>query len=167
VSETSPEIQITPVPKGAYVPNIIVLLTDGRSNTGPEPLEAAQQAADRGVRVYTIGFGTENGSTFPNCPSQYQGNEPWGGFNWGGNQQGRGGFRRGIDEETLIQVAELTGAEYYPAESADDLQDVFRKLPTYLIMKHETMEISVGFVAIGALFAAAAMILSLIWHPLP
>jgi Ca-activated chloride channel family protein len=56
----------TPVPEGEYAPDIIVLLTDGASNTGIWPLEAAQQAADRGVRVYTIGFGTENGAV-SNC----------------------------------------------------------------------------------------------------
>jgi hypothetical protein len=43
---------------GAYAPAIVVLLTDGASNAGPEPVEAVGQAADRGVRVYTIGFGT-------------------------------------------------------------------------------------------------------------
>ena len=52
----------TPVPHGAYVPDIIVLLTDGVSNAGPPPLDAAQQAVTRGVRVYTIGFGTANGA---------------------------------------------------------------------------------------------------------
>ena len=50
-----------PVAPGAYAPDIVVLLTDGASNTGPAPLDAAQEAADRGVRVYTIGFGTANG----------------------------------------------------------------------------------------------------------
>ena len=49
-----------PVPKGAYAPAIIVLLTDGANNAGPHPVDAAQQAAARGVRVYTIGYGTEN-----------------------------------------------------------------------------------------------------------
>ena len=53
---------VAPVPKGAYAPDIIVLLTDGVSNSGPLPLDAAQQAVDRGVRVYTIGYGTENGT---------------------------------------------------------------------------------------------------------
>ena len=52
----------TPVPQGVYVPDIIILLTDGVSNIGPNPLDAAQQAADRGVRVYTIGFGTAKGA---------------------------------------------------------------------------------------------------------
>jgi Ca-activated chloride channel family protein len=169
VTETSPGVEPTPVLKGAYVPDIIILLTDGVSNAGPLPLDAAQQAVDRGVRVYTIGFGTENGSSFPNCSQQLMGSEPFNGssqFGWGW-QFGGGGFRRGIDEVTLKQIAAMTGGEYYPAESAGELQNVFRNLPTYLITKHEIMEISVGFVAVGALLIAIAIVLSLIWHPLP
>jgi len=91
-----------------------------------------------------------------------------GGFGGGGfGGGGGGGFRRGIDEDTLIQVAEMTGGDYYAAESASELQDVFQNLPTYLITKHETIEISVAFTAIGALLAAIAVTLSLRWHPLP
>jgi Ca-activated chloride channel family protein len=160
----------TPVPKGAYAPEIIVLLTDGVSNAGPLPLDAAQQAADRGIRVYTIGFGTANGSAFPNCGRQFLGREPLGG-QFGGGQGfggggGGGGFRRGIDEATLKQIADMTGGTYYSAESAGELQNVFQNLPTYLITKHEITEISVVFVAIGALLAAIAVALALIWHPL-
>jgi len=170
VTNTSPGIAPTPVPKGAYAPDIIVLLTDGVSNAGPMPMEAAQQALDRGVRVYTIGFGTAKGSEIPFCAPQVQGGGTIdrGGFGGGGfGGGGGGGFRRGIDEDTLKQVAELTGGSYYSAESANELQDVFQNLPTYLITKHETMEISVAFTAIGALLAAIAVTLSLRWHPLP
>ncbi|HEY0070078.1 MAG TPA: VWA domain-containing protein [Chloroflexia bacterium] len=155
---TSSGPQPTPVPKGAYVPHIIVLLTDGVATTGPFPLDAAQQAADRGVRVYTIGFGTEAGSP---------GFGPGGGFGGGGGRSGGGGFRRGIDEETLKQIADMTDGEYYAASSADELLKVFQELPTYLITKHEVTEISVLFAALGALLVAGAMALSLRWHPLP
>jgi Ca-activated chloride channel homolog len=150
VTDTSRGVVPPPVPKGAYAPDIIVVLTDGVATTGPLPLDAAQQAADRGVRVYTIGFGTANGSSSS-----------------GGDLQGGGRFRRGIDEATLKQVADLTGGAYYAAESAGELQDVFRNLPTYLITKHEITEISVAFVAIGALLVTIAVGLSLLWHPLP
>jgi Ca-activated chloride channel family protein len=78
-----------------------------------------------------------------------------------------GGFRRGIDEETLNQVAALTGGTYYSAVSASELQDVFQNLPIHLITRQETMEVSVAFTAIGALLAALAIGLSLIWRPLP
>jgi Ca-activated chloride channel family protein len=183
VTDTSRGPQPTPVPHGAYAPDIIVLLTDGVSNTGPFPLDAAQQAVDRGVRVYTIGFGTDAGSSFPPCGAQFQGREPFGGFGgggfggggfggggfgggFGGGGFGGGGFRRGIDEATLKQIADMTGGTYYPAASAGELQNVFQNLPTYLITKHETSEVSVVFVAVGALLAALAVGLSLLWHPL-
>ena len=169
-ADASSEVQPTPVPKGAYVPEIIVVLTDGVSNAGPTPLEAAQQAADRGVRVYTIGFGTANGSSFPNCNRRFVGNEPFGGGAGGGQFGGGGGggrFRRGIDEETLKQVADMTGGTYYPAESASELQNVFQDLPVHLITRHETTEISFAFTAAGALLAALAIVLSLLWNPLP
>jgi len=164
----SPEIELTPVPEGEYVPDIIVLLTDGASNQGPYPLDAAQQAADRGIRVYTIGFGTANGSrSLPYCDQPFQG-DPFGNEQRsGGLGFGGGGFRRGIDEVTLQGVAELTGGDYYSAESAGELQEVFESLPTYLITREETTEVSAIFTAIGALLAAMAIVLSLIWHPLP
>jgi Ca-activated chloride channel homolog len=157
----------TPVPRGAYAPAIIVLLTDGATNSGISPLEAAQQAVDRGVRVYTIGFGTAQGGMM-DCGPQFGGSDPFSGF---GNDPsfsgGGGGFRRGIDEETLQQVSDMTGGEYYSAESAGDLQHVFENLPTSLITRHEIREISVAFAAIGALLVVMAIALSLRWHPLP
>jgi Ca-activated chloride channel family protein len=170
VSRVNSGLAPTPVPKGAYAPDIIVLLTDGVSNAGPLPLDAAQQAADRGVRVYTIGFGTANGGEFPNCGNQFQRSDPFGGQGFGRDPQfgfGGPGFRRGIDEDTLRQVAEMTGGEYYSAESAGELQKVFQSLPTYLIVKHQTLEISVAFATFGALLVGAALLLSFFWHPLP
>jgi Ca-activated chloride channel family protein len=160
-----------PVPNGAYAPAIVVLLTDGANNAGPEPVEAAQQAAARGVRVYTIGFGTENpGATRPSCRLQLIGREPAdspesGTFQGGGG--GGGNFRRAIDEPTLMAIADATGGTYFPAESADELNDVFQNLPTSLIMKHEVMEISVAFAALGALLVALAILLGQAWRPLP
>jgi Ca-activated chloride channel homolog len=144
----------TPVPEGAYAPAIVVLLTDGVATTGIFPLEAAQQAADRGVRVYTIGFGTERGS---------EGFGPPPGSRGGGGR----GFRRGIDEETLKQIAAMTDAQYYEASSAGELSEVFAELPTYLITRNEVMEVSVFFAGSGALLVALAMYFSLRWHPLP
>ena len=172
VSDLSSGSEPPAVAKGAYAPDIIVLLTDGVSNAGPLPLDAAQQAADRGVRVYTIGFGTAAGAEFPRCPGQFIGGEPFGGGGQGfgggfGGGFGNGGFRRGIDEDTLKQIAAMTGGIYYPAESASDLQSVFQHLPTNLIVKHETSEISVVFTALGALLAVLAVLLALLWHPLP
>ena len=157
------------VPRGAYAPAIIVLLTDGASNSGPVPVEAAQEAAARGVRVYTIGFGTADpNSERPPCGYQFIGNEPseQPGFG-GGVGGGGGGFRRAIDEETLTAVADATGGTYYPAESADELHDVFENLPTHLITKSEVMEVSVVFVALATVLVALAILLAQAWRPLP
>jgi Ca-activated chloride channel family protein len=172
-----PEAAPEPVPDGAYAPAIVVLLTDGASNAGPEPVEAAAQATARGVRVYTIGFGTDDpGAQSSRCGAQYVGSEPGdtfdpgafggGGFGGGGGGGG-GGFRRAIDEDTLIAVAEATGGTYYPAESADELATVFAELPTNLITKHEVMEISVAFVMLGVLLVALAILLGQAWRPIP
>jgi Ca-activated chloride channel family protein len=152
ITDTHPGAEPTPVPKGAYAPDIIVLLTDGVSNAGPDPLVAAQQAADRGIRVYTIGFGTINGPSPDQSP-----------FGFGGG----GGFRLGLDENNLKQIASMTGGTYHVASSASELEHVFASLPTYLIVKHETLEISVAFAAFGALMTALAILLSMLWHPLP
>jgi Ca-activated chloride channel family protein len=156
------------VPEGEYVPHIIVLLTDGASNAGPLPLSAAEQAVERGIRVYTIGFGTRNNSSPMNCGDEDQFGFGGGfGSPFGGGGGGGGGFRREIDEDTLKQVADTTGGEYYIATSAGELQQVFNNLPTYVIATHETTEISVFFTAFAVFIAILAIVLSVRWHPLP
>jgi Ca-activated chloride channel family protein len=151
---------------GEYSPHIIVLLTDGASNAGPLPLSAAEQAVERGIRVYTIGFGTVDNTSPMNCGD----GDPFGGFfgfGGGGGGFGGGGFRREIDEETLTRIAEMTGGKYYVATSASELQQVFRELPTYVVATRETTEISVFFTAFAVLLAILAMVLAIRWHPLP
>ena len=160
----SSEVQSNLLPEGLYAPDIIVILSDGASNEGPEPLDAALQAVERGVRVYTIGYGTASGGAM-NCGDGFQ-EQFFGGGGFGGGGFG-GGFRRGIDEETLMGIAEMTGGEYYTATSAGELHDVFKELPTYLTTKEENSEISVAFTAGGMLLALLAILLSMFWHPFP
>ncbi len=143
VTDPNSQLAPTPVAKGAYAPGIIVLLTDGENTAGPSPLETAKQAADRGIRIYTIGYGTDKGLT----PGK--------------------GIHTEIDENPLKQIANMTGGEYYIAASAGDLRNVLSRLPTHLITKHETWEVSVIFAALGAVLAALAVGTALRWHPLP
>jgi Ca-activated chloride channel family protein len=146
----------TPTAEGNYQPDIIVLLTDGMYNAGIDPLEAAQQALDSGVRVYTIGYGTKAGVL--------------GGNIMGRNRMGRNNnFGRGfgIDEASLEAIASTTGGEYYTASSAGELQEVFDSLPTVLITREETLEISVVSATLAALLVTGAVLLSQLWHPLP
>ena len=166
-SELGPTGELSASPKAPdeYAPHIIVLLTDGASNAGPLPMTAAEQAMERGIRVYTIGFGTRNNTSPMNCGDE----DPFGG-GFGspfGGGFGGGGFRREIDEDTLKQVAEITGGKYYIATSAGELQEVFASLPTYVIATRESTEISVFFTASATLLAIFALLLAFRWHPLP
>ena len=157
---SSKQVTETKSLKSEYVPHIIVLLTDGASNTGPPPLLAAQQAAERGVRIYSIGFGTTNAAImdcwnrFPDDPPSVE--DPLGG----------GSFGNGPDEATLKQIAELTGGKFYSATSAAELQSVFQDLHSYVAMTNKTIEVSVFFAALGAVLALVALMLSMLWHPL-
>jgi len=149
-------------------PHIIVLLTDGASNAGPYPLTAAAQAAVRGIRVYTIGYGTINNTSPMDCGDNFSGD----GFGFGGGgfqfepQTGSRDFRLQIDEETLKQIAEITGGTYYFASSANELEEVFQNLPSFVIATRETIEIGVFFTAFAALLILLAIFLSFRWHPL-
>jgi Ca-activated chloride channel homolog len=165
ISDNQPGVAPRPVPKGDYAPDIIVLLTDGDSNAGPDPIAAAQEAVDRGVRVYTIGFGTINGPDASQSPFGFGGFPGGGGGGFFGG--GGGGPRLGLNDTMLKQIASMTGGTYHLASSASQLESVFAGLPTYLIIKHEVLEISVLFTALGALLAGIAILLSLIWRPLP
>lgn len=146
----SPDPKPTPksvVPKGSYAPAIVVLLSDGQSNAGIPPLEAAEQAANRGVRVYTIGLGTPEGTIL--------GFEGW-------------SVRVRLDETTLKRVAEKTGGEYFRASSDTDLREIYGNLGTQLVFKAEQTELTAGFTALAAVLLLIAGALSLLWfHRLP
>jgi Ca-activated chloride channel family protein len=131
-----------PVKPGSYASGVIVLLSDGRRTTGPDPIEVAKMAADRGVRVFTVGFGTVEGATI--------------GF------EGWSAYVR-LDEETLKAVAELTRGEYYHAGTAADLKKVYQELNTRFVMERRDTEVTSLFSLAAALLAAAAGVLSLAW----
>ncbi len=133
----------TPAVPGSYTSGAIILLSDGRRTTGPDPLEAARMAADRGVRVFTVGFGTRDGGTIP-------------GF------EGMGFYVR-LDEETLKAVANITGAEYFHAGSAADLRKVYQSLNTKFAMERQETEVSSLLSGLAALLIVGAAVLSLLW----
>ncbi len=166
---TPPDTTPAPVPPGGYEPDIIVLLTDGANTRGISPVDAAKQAADRRVRIYTIGFGTDNPTGLVCTPAQLGAGSFDGGFGGGGGggfAGGGGGGRNFLDrdEATLQAVAAQTGGAYYQAEDAQQLRSVFAKLPSDIQHQYEEREISVWFVIIGAVLAAAAFITSLLWN---
>ena len=131
-----------PVAPGSYNSGAIILLSDGRRTTGPDPIEAAKMAADRGVRVYTVGFGTKEGGAI-----DFDG---WSAYVM-------------LDEETLKQIAKITDAEYYHAGTAADLRKVYQSLNSKLALEHKDTEVSALLSALAALLAFVAAALSLMW----
>jgi Ca-activated chloride channel homolog len=132
----------TPVPPGSYTSAAIILLTDGQRTTGPDSIEAARMAADRGVRIFTVGFGTKSGETI--------GFEGW-------------SMRVRLDEETLKAIANITRGEYFYAGSATDLKKVYQSLNDRLVLEKKDMEISALFSAAAAAIAVVSVLLSLLW----
>jgi Ca-activated chloride channel family protein len=134
--------EFVPVAPGSYGSAAIILLTDGQRTTGVDTMEASKMAADRGVRVYTVGVGTVDGETI--------GFEGW-------------SMRVRLDEATLKAVATQTQAEYFYAGSAETLTKVYEKLSSRLTIEKKETEIS-GLVALlAAVLAIASAGLSLLW----
>lgn len=137
-----PKPEFTPVEPGSYGSAAIIMLTDGQRTTGPDPLEAAKMAADRGVRVYTVGIGTKDGETI--------GFEGW-------------SMRVRLDEDALKAVAQITRADYFYAGTADDLKKVYQGLSTRLVVEKKETEVSALVAAAGALLVVLSAALSVAW----
>jgi Ca-activated chloride channel family protein len=131
-----------PVAPGSYTSAAIILLTDGQTTTGPDPIEAARMAADRGVRVYTVGIGTQSGELI--------GAEGW-------------SMRVRLDEQALKTIANLTQGEYFYAGTAPDLQKIYKNLNTKLFFEQKETEITALFAAAAAVAALLSALLSLLW----
>src|SRR5579864_8459073 len=110
-----------PVAPGSYLSAAIILLTDGQTTAGPDPMEAAKMAADRGVRVYTVGIGTAAGELL--------GAEGW-------------SMRVKLDEDALKAIANVTRGEYFYAGSADDLKKVYSALNAKIMLETKETEIT-------------------------
>jgi len=130
------------MPPGSYASAVIVLLTDGQRTSGPDSLEAAKLAADRGVRIYTVGVGTPEGTVI--------GIEGW-------------SMRVRLDEDTLKSIADLTRGEYFYAGSAPDLNRVYRHLSSRFVMETKKTEVGALFTAAAGVLVLLAAGLSLAW----
>ncbi len=129
---------------GTYTSGAIILMSDGKSTMGPNPIDAAMVAASHGVRVSTIGFGTKEGATV--------------------EVQGMSIFVQ-LDEETLRAIADITRGTYFHAGTAEDLAKAYRDLTARLIVERKDVEITFAFVALAMAFLLVAMGLSLRWFP--
>ena len=143
VTRPEPEQKtFTPVAPGSYRSAAIIMLTDGQRTTGVDPLEAAQWAADRGVRVYTVGVGTVQGEVI--------GFEGW-------------SMRVRLDEDTLKAVALRTNAEYFHAATAQDLRKVYETLSSRISVETKETEVTALLALAGAALMLLAGALSVWW----
>lgn len=134
--------EFKPVPPGSYTSAVIILLTDGQSNVGPDPVEAARMASERGIRVFTVGVGTAEGETI-----RFEG--------WS--------MRVRLDEETLRTIADLTRGEYFYASNAEDLKKIYQSLNSRLVMEKQETEITAVFAGAAAVLSLVAAGLSVLW----
>jgi Ca-activated chloride channel homolog len=141
-SPQAQEDSFTPVEPGSYPHAVIVLLTDGRPTTGPDPAEVARMAADRGVRIFTVGFGSVEGET----------------VGFGGMS-----MRVQLDEEILRQVAEITRGRYFHAGSSADLNEVYSALTSQFVLETDHLEITSIFAGGAALLVLLSAGLSMLW----
>ncbi|MFN2520339.1 MAG: VWA domain-containing protein [Candidatus Limnocylindria bacterium] len=133
----------SPLPKGTRgAPATIVLLSDGQNNQFPPPIAIIDEAINRGIRVYTIGLGSPEGTIL--------------------RIQGRS-IRTRLDEATLKQIAQLTDADYFNASNEQDLRRVYENLVTQLVFRQEKTEITALFTAAAAVVSIVAGALSLFW----
>jgi len=135
-------LNFKPVPPGSYHSAVIVLLTDGQRTTGPDSLLAARLAAERGVRIYTVGFGTTSGEII--------GFEGW-------------SMRVRLDEETLKTIADLTRGEYFFAGSAPDLRKVYDTLRSRIAFETRRTEVTALVSVAAAALALVSALLSMLW----
>lgn len=170
--DSAPVVPAVPAPKEGYVSDIVVVLTDGTNTRGIAPIDAAKEAADRRVRVFTIGFGTSNPTDMVCSAAQLGGDALFDQPTFGAGGYGTPSARAirqllVADEGTLQSVANLTGGKFYRAQDADQLRGVFNKLPKDVQLQNRQVELSVAFLGVGALLSLLAMVLSLRWNRTP
>jgi len=163
---------VTRAAGAGYADDVIVILTDGSNNRGVDPQVAAREAGRRGVRVYTIGYGTDNPAPLICGSGQlggFGGSGQFGGFFGGGGASGgAGGGANTFDADygALMRISHATGGTFYRAQDASQLGRALGKLPAALTVVRERVDIAAGFATLGGLLAAVAVALSL-WQDRP
>jgi Ca-activated chloride channel homolog len=149
-----------------YADDVIVVLTDGSNNRGIDPQTAARQAADRGVRVFTIGYGTDNPGPLACSSDQFGGFGGGSGGSFGAFGGGSGGAGNPFDADynALMQISRTTGGTFFRAADADQLAAALARLPAAFTIVRKHIDIASWFAAGGGLLIAAAVALSLWWN---
>jgi Ca-activated chloride channel homolog len=122
-------------PRSKRPPAAIVLLSDGETTTGRDPVTVAREARRLGIPIHTVALGTEEG-TITTPDGSLVPVEP--------------------DPETMREIANASGGRAFEAENADDVSHIYETLGSRVATKKEQREITVAFAAGGGLLLAAA-----------
>ena len=122
---------------------MVVLLTDGTSNTGIDPSTAAGEAAQAKIPVHTIGIGARNQTTMV---------------------QGR--VVDGVDEQALQQISSATGGHYYYAADEAQLSKIYSDLGSHIGWVTTKLDLTVPLLALGTIILVAGGLFSLRWFRL-
>ena len=151
-----------------YADAVIVVLTDGSNNRGVAPQTAAKGAAARGVRVFTIGYGTDNPAPLACGSGQFGGfgggGGGFGGVGFGGVGSGGAGNPFEADYGALMQISRTTGGSFYRAQDANQLSSALDHLPAAFTIVRKHLDLANWFAGGGGLLIAAAVALSLWWN---
>lgn len=139
----TPDPSQPPVPAGSHSSAIVVLLSDGENNEAPDLAAAAQVAADRGIRVDTVGIGSPGGTTI-----KVQG------FT----------LQTALDAATLQQIADTTKATYVGAPDPGALDAVYANLDSSLVLTTaRPTEVTAVFAFAGLALLLLGALTSLAW----
>jgi Ca-activated chloride channel family protein len=141
-SDLSTADDVAPLPQGWYPSAVILIFSDGENNDRPDPLQATDLAVDLGVRIYTVGVGTTEGTTIKVD-----------GMN----------IHTAMNEELLSQIAVTSGGQYYYAGDETGLRRVYNDLEPALSIKPEDMELTSLLAGLGILVFLIGGALSLLW----
>jgi Ca-activated chloride channel family protein len=139
----------TPVPDGLgnnrRLPAAIVLLSDGASTRGADPIDIAQRAKKAGVRIYTVALGTAAGVLETQQPDGTTKTE-----------------KVPPDTLTLREIARTSGGEFYSAPDATKLEAVYKGLATKFSTRQEKQEVTAAFAGGGLVLLLGGLALSML-----
>ncbi|HSG45573.1 MAG TPA: VWA domain-containing protein [Anaerolineales bacterium] len=130
------------IPQGWYPSAVIVLFSDGENNEDPDPLIITDLAIDLGVRIYTVGVGSKEGTVI--------------------NVEGMN-IHSQLDESILMQIADVSGGQYYFAANENELNQIYDDLEPTLSIKPDDFELTSLLAGLGILLFSIGGLLSFLW----
>jgi Ca-activated chloride channel family protein len=129
---------------GEVAPAAVVLLSDGKTTAGGDPVQAARRAGALGIPIYTVALGTPDGVIY---------NGPYGGM-----------LQVPPDPETLREIAEVSGGAAFRVDDADELDRVYERLGSQIGTRDERRDVSSAFAGAGLVLLLAGMGAGLRWR---